>query len=602
MVPPTAGYGKILTSRKRARRIRFATGRMPNAKLLSSDAAGAPEPSVPSFQLRDRPQAAQPPPPPKQRIALTAEDGSTTDFSVLETLESVAERAAKAKKQTRPPPETPMEAHKAIVLELGVDLGVKKTPSPAPPPAAEKLGGEAEDGSRIDLSVVESFDDVRRRSEEKKPAQPPPSPKQAKTSAPPPAPAKEKLECDDGETELSVLAVEDAEAEGGFRNLASEPPQEARSSAPLPPPEQKPREVEPPDPNECDEIIQELLRDFMPPTAEATAEEEELDDSELEEVLGDEGSRPPPVPGVKAPEEEPEPELDIEVDMDEDLVAEEEPIEAEEPEDAEAEPEPEAEEPEGESGSEPPRVPQAPAGDEVPEATSESEEDGPEEAAAQPEAEARAPATGFPIGDARRSNEPFEGGIDNAEVELEMLRDSERLDNILDSTLVELALAGDMEGVEHLVLEQGANPNAVDEATGSTVLMLVASVGAHETVEFLLGKGARANDKDEQGWTALMYAASTNKDTVAALLDAGADAGYKTPDGQDAATRALLSGKEDIGELILEYIPKSGVDGAKGTAHQVESIEVKVYGSGLPVTVNFDNPEVLTIGRDLSCQ
>jgi ankyrin repeat protein len=81
---------------------------------------------------------------------------------------------------------------------------------------------------------------------------------------------------------------------------------------------------------------------------------------------------------------------------------------------------------------------------------------------------------------------------------------------------------GDIASVKTL-LKQGVNPD-VSGPSGSSALILAASVARWETVDLLLQAGANPNAANVSGLTALMWAATQNRDqAVQTLLKAGAD-------------------------------------------------------------------------------
>ena len=93
----------------------------------------------------------------------------------------------------------------------------------------------------------------------------------------------------------------------------------------------------------------------------------------------------------------------------------------------------------------------------------------------------------------------------------------------VNSELIEAAKNGQTEKVKAL-LDAGANANAKDE-DGRTALMWAASKrGRTDAVQVLLDAGADVNAKDNVGKTALFSAAGSGwTETVKILLDAGAD-------------------------------------------------------------------------------
>lgn len=70
------------------------------------------------------------------------------------------------------------------------------------------------------------------------------------------------------------------------------------------------------------------------------------------------------------------------------------------------------------------------------------------------------------------------------------------------------------------LLDAGANPNLTDEPTGQTALMLAANSGSLAAVELLLARGARADLRAKDGWTALDAAKMVGGDRIAAAIRA----------------------------------------------------------------------------------
>ena len=75
--------------------------------------------------------------------------------------------------------------------------------------------------------------------------------------------------------------------------------------------------------------------------------------------------------------------------------------------------------------------------------------------------------------------------------------------------------------------------------------------GHTDTVKALLEQGADVNAKDNDGFTALMFAARDGQtDTVPALLAKGADVNAKDNDGRTALMRAKKKGHKEIVQLL----------------------------------------------------
>lgn len=112
-----------------------------------------------------------------------------------------------------------------------------------------------------------------------------------------------------------------------------------------------------------------------------------------------------------------------------------------------------------------------------------------------------------------------------------------------------------------LLIAKGAAVNHQDD-DGATALMYAARNGDAQAVNALLRNGASVNLADNDGETALMKAAasSCNEETVRALLSAGADLNAKDHKGRNAldAFRASHACPESkVGDLIKMETQKS---------------------------------------------
>ena len=128
-------------------------------------------------------------------------------------------------------------------------------------------------------------------------------------------------------------------------------------------------------------------------------------------------------------------------------------------------------------------------------------------------------------------------------------------------------------------VRDGARVDEVDE-NGRTALMLAAFNGHAEVVRFLLEQGAQLDVVDGAGRTALMYAASgPNASTVKLLLEKGAGVNLKDSDeGFTPLMFAAAEGQTEVVALLLEHdadISIRDVDGddaatfARQKGHQV---------------------------------
>lgn len=123
----------------------------------------------------------------------------------------------------------------------------------------------------------------------------------------------------------------------------------------------------------------------------------------------------------------------------------------------------------------------------------------------------------------------------------------------LENQLIDAAKIGNVKKVRS-ALAEGANVNAKDN-DGHTALIYAAGVGHADVAKLLLDKGANieAKAKDKWGGTALIYAAMYgNADVVKLLLDKGANIEAKDNNGETALFWAAESGYADTVKLLLD--------------------------------------------------
>jgi ankyrin repeat protein len=102
-----------------------------------------------------------------------------------------------------------------------------------------------------------------------------------------------------------------------------------------------------------------------------------------------------------------------------------------------------------------------------------------------------------------------------------------------------------------LLIEHGATVNGRDQ-NGSTALMWAAQQGHFEVIKILLAAGAQVDARDWNGDTALMRALySGNPATLKLLLDAGARSDIRDKDGQTALTLAKQYGQKPMIDLLV---------------------------------------------------
>jgi len=125
-----------------------------------------------------------------------------------------------------------------------------------------------------------------------------------------------------------------------------------------------------------------------------------------------------------------------------------------------------------------------------------------------------------------------------------------------ESLLLEASEAGDLEKVCHIVREAAppVDLNCRDE-TGDTPLILAASSGNHELVQFLLNEGAAVDAANNSGDNALIAASERSGNTaiLKLLLDRGAEINGKNELGRTALIEAASMGRLQNAVLLLQH-------------------------------------------------
>jgi len=103
------------------------------------------------------------------------------------------------------------------------------------------------------------------------------------------------------------------------------------------------------------------------------------------------------------------------------------------------------------------------------------------------------------------------------------------------------------------------SPNIITEK-GMTALMLAAASGRADNVIALLDNGADVNARNENGRTALMWAARSWRGAAAvkALLDNGADVSAKDEKGNTAITAVKIQKGKADGPAIVKLLKQAG--------------------------------------------
>lgn len=112
------------------------------------------------------------------------------------------------------------------------------------------------------------------------------------------------------------------------------------------------------------------------------------------------------------------------------------------------------------------------------------------------------------------------------------------------------------------MLQSGVDINSQHPTSGTTFLMIASSYYYYDDiVEFLIRKGADINLKDNEGKTALLWAASNSLPNAKILVENGAKANIAANDGMTPflqATLGVSSGKVPIG--LCELLRKNGAN------------------------------------------
>ena len=112
------------------------------------------------------------------------------------------------------------------------------------------------------------------------------------------------------------------------------------------------------------------------------------------------------------------------------------------------------------------------------------------------------------------------------------------------------------------LLQSGVDINTQHPTSGTTVLMIASSYYYYdEMVEYLIRKGADVNLRDNEGKTALLWAASNSLPNAKILVEHGAKVNIAANDGMTSflqATLGVSSGKVPID--LCELLRKNGAN------------------------------------------
>ena len=131
----------------------------------------------------------------------------------------------------------------------------------------------------------------------------------------------------------------------------------------------------------------------------------------------------------------------------------------------------------------------------------------------------------------------------------------------IDKDLVHAAYVGDIHQIEGLLDSRGANPNKI-AVDGWNALSIASREGHVEAVQVLLHSGARIDDPEGGGNTALFWAAFYDHlDVIRLLVTQGADVNKKGKDGETPLHVALRLGHLEAGAVLREAGAKDNRSG-----------------------------------------
>ena len=138
------------------------------------------------------------------------------------------------------------------------------------------------------------------------------------------------------------------------------------------------------------------------------------------------------------------------------------------------------------------------------------------------------------------------------------------------------------------------NPNLLDENNVS-LLMKAAKAGNDWEVKQLLLSGADVNLKDNQNWTALMYAVrfQENTNVVKLLIDAGAQVDVENSFGNSAfIIAAYYNNNPEILNLLIKYYKSTSKELLKALVLLISSNNTQehIKLSKLKVFINYSTP------------
>jgi ankyrin repeat protein len=127
------------------------------------------------------------------------------------------------------------------------------------------------------------------------------------------------------------------------------------------------------------------------------------------------------------------------------------------------------------------------------------------------------------------------------------------------------ALNGRPEAVG-LLLDAGADMNAIEPFRGQTALMWAAGAGNAAAVTLLLEHGAELEAASTSGFTALLFAVrNAESDALRELIEAGANVNALAPDGTSALNVAVVNGYFEVASMLLAAGADPNLPDARGS-------------------------------------